>query len=717
MMVIHVNGTRVCIENYQPFVQGTVGLQANVQLSEEWDGLTVTAVFATADNFDTRYPVSTGSGTITVPWEVLSEARAHPLLSFDGRDSGGNLIRRSSICDLGEVAPSMDPLGETPTPAPPYPDWYENVFEAGQQAVQSAQDAEAYAKGTRGGTEVGTTDPAYHNNSKYFKEQAEAVRDSIPADYTELAGDVSELKSAVIKQYDINVWDSGSVGALDGHITVTANRWYNTLMLNSDIALYIASENPNVEFCVAGWENGVFQGILHTDNTFAKNWNDSLWTTKFDFTKYPRYNFTFVARSTDNTFNNDVKIYTTSDKLEFAHYIGSKCDTFAQGGYNGNAGDTISLNNSQVRRHVLLKDLSYIEKITFADGFNAFPKIVDANNVMQYQISGNGQDAYIPKLYRNSSYGLALTVYKTGDASITNAEASAATKIHFTKEYYDSYKMYSYSGEKIGLNKHNFNVYNGISIQNISGKHKQGCAAYGDVLVQLYSDDYAQLINIDTGSIIHSFTTTTGHGASAQFSTEFYSASDKYPLLYVSPEMKSDLSDSNEVQVIRVTDESWEIVRIIRVPNRSFAAIDNDMKKLVAVKIEKEITGWPKTLYIYDMNQPPTITDNVYEYPLVNTIPIGTYGVQQMCCLHQGNLFFLNSASDGNPHGTWIVVLDPYSGTVKNIIKDFPLGLSGTTSTSEVEGITIYYDKKFEKNMMFLVPSSTQTNKLDFDVY
>lgn len=220
MMVIHVDGTRVCIENYQPFVQGTVGLQANVQLSEEWDGLTVTAVFATADNFDTRYPVSTGSGTITIPWEVLSEARAHPLLSFDGRDSGGNLIRRSSICDLGEVAPSMDPLGETPTPTPPYPDWYENVFEAGQQALQSAQDAEAYAKGTRSGTEVGTTDPAYHNNSKYFKEQAEAVRDSIPADYTELADDVSDLKSAISQKQDApsSAGTAGQVLGLDSNL-------------------------------------------------------------------------------------------------------------------------------------------------------------------------------------------------------------------------------------------------------------------------------------------------------------------------------------------------------------------------------------------------------------------------------------------------------------------------------------------------------------------
>lgn len=39
-------------------------------------------------------------------------------------------------------------------------------------AEDSAEDAEAYAIGTRGGTAVPSTDPAYHNNSKYYSDLA-----------------------------------------------------------------------------------------------------------------------------------------------------------------------------------------------------------------------------------------------------------------------------------------------------------------------------------------------------------------------------------------------------------------------------------------------------------------------------------------------------------------------------------------------------------------
>lgn len=34
--------------------------------------------------------------------------------------------------------------------------------------------AEAWARGTKGGVDVGSTDPTYHNNSKYYAEYAEA---------------------------------------------------------------------------------------------------------------------------------------------------------------------------------------------------------------------------------------------------------------------------------------------------------------------------------------------------------------------------------------------------------------------------------------------------------------------------------------------------------------------------------------------------------------
>lgn len=49
---------------------------------------------------------------------------------------------------------------------------------AQENAEDSAEDAEAYAVGTRSGTAVESTDPAYHNNAKYYNEQAqEAAED------------------------------------------------------------------------------------------------------------------------------------------------------------------------------------------------------------------------------------------------------------------------------------------------------------------------------------------------------------------------------------------------------------------------------------------------------------------------------------------------------------------------------------------------------------
>lgn len=42
-------------------------------------------------------------------------------------------------------------------------------------SADSAEDAEAWAKGTRGGTDVQQTDPTYHNNAKYHAEEAQGA--------------------------------------------------------------------------------------------------------------------------------------------------------------------------------------------------------------------------------------------------------------------------------------------------------------------------------------------------------------------------------------------------------------------------------------------------------------------------------------------------------------------------------------------------------------
>ena len=63
------------------------------------------------------------------------------------------------------IKPSMTATGDPPTPLE---DWLERAEEALDDFDQDVSDAEAWAVGTRGGTPVTSSDPAYHNNAKYW---------------------------------------------------------------------------------------------------------------------------------------------------------------------------------------------------------------------------------------------------------------------------------------------------------------------------------------------------------------------------------------------------------------------------------------------------------------------------------------------------------------------------------------------------------------------
>lgn len=71
----------------------------------------------------------------------------------------------------------------------------QNAAASATAANGSAEDAEAFADGQRDGVDVGSTDPAYHNNAKYYAEQAETYADSIDPDKIE-----SHIDAAYIKE-------------------------------------------------------------------------------------------------------------------------------------------------------------------------------------------------------------------------------------------------------------------------------------------------------------------------------------------------------------------------------------------------------------------------------------------------------------------------------------------------------------------------------------
>lgn len=91
-----------------------------------------------------------------------------------------------------------------------------------------SQNSEAWAKGTRGGTAVGSDDPAYHNNSKYFSEQASASATAAAGSATAAAASVSSLAPAYSSSATYDVGDyvlySGSLYRCTTEIT-TAEEW------------------------------------------------------------------------------------------------------------------------------------------------------------------------------------------------------------------------------------------------------------------------------------------------------------------------------------------------------------------------------------------------------------------------------------------------------------------------------------------------------------
>lgn len=84
-------------------------------------------------------------------------------------------------------------------------------------AAGSASDAEAYAKGTRGGTAVGSSDSAYNKNAKYYAEQAEASATAAAGSAASLTVDsaLSSSSTNPVQNKVVNAAVSGLLSQID----------------------------------------------------------------------------------------------------------------------------------------------------------------------------------------------------------------------------------------------------------------------------------------------------------------------------------------------------------------------------------------------------------------------------------------------------------------------------------------------------------------------
>lgn len=127
----------------QPVTAGSRGIVTEFQLSEDYAGLVVYAVFrsqtATRDVL-----LSENFGPAVVPWEVL----ARPSLTFDvgvvGKNGDGDIVIPTVWATVGRVMPGAEASGIEP--ADPSADIGTQIVEKAREEAEKAEDSAELAK-------------------------------------------------------------------------------------------------------------------------------------------------------------------------------------------------------------------------------------------------------------------------------------------------------------------------------------------------------------------------------------------------------------------------------------------------------------------------------------------------------------------------------------------------------------------------------------------
>lgn len=128
--------------------------------------------------------------------------------------------------------------------------------------LHKKEDAEAYAVGKRSGTDVGETDPTYHNNAKYYSEQASGSASAAAGSATTAGG----------KAQDAEAYAIGKRGGTDVESTDPAyhnNSKYYAENCESLIEAATTTATTNATAAVLAAAEGVVDGYSKTSEAYA----------------------------------------------------------------------------------------------------------------------------------------------------------------------------------------------------------------------------------------------------------------------------------------------------------------------------------------------------------------------------------------------------------------------------------------------------------------
>lgn len=127
MIVYKVTGATICIAEQEKIVAGDVNTHtARFDLSEDWEGLGVTAVFYSGDK---SMECVLSEGQCVIPWELLTEPGYLYAACYGVHTDGEDMERKLSTISPG-IAIRKGTDDENLNPPPPTPDIYEQMLSA-----------------------------------------------------------------------------------------------------------------------------------------------------------------------------------------------------------------------------------------------------------------------------------------------------------------------------------------------------------------------------------------------------------------------------------------------------------------------------------------------------------------------------------------------------------------------------------------------------------
>ena len=182
----------------------TVGyVEATFTLGTNWSGFdSVSALWKSGKT--TIATTLDANGHCVVPSEVLKSPDEVKVNLVGFTIENGSLVERLTTFQITalSVGQKVKISGANDTVTPSQYERFvaevtadaDRASAAATSAAEDASDAEAYAIGKRSGTDVGSDDPAYHNNAKYYSEQAASSASSASSS----ASDASDAKDDAV---------------------------------------------------------------------------------------------------------------------------------------------------------------------------------------------------------------------------------------------------------------------------------------------------------------------------------------------------------------------------------------------------------------------------------------------------------------------------------------------------------------------------------------